>query len=282
MIRGIYTAASGMLCQEALTQTVANNLANVNTAGFKRDKVIFRDFPAMLLRRINDPTKRIYEHKIDPMPFVGKLGTGAIVDDIYNDKSQGDFIETGNRLDLAIYGKGYFVVDTPNGPAFTRNGAFKIGNNGTLSTLDGFILIGRRMPAQVNESERYIGKNGELPLDASPIKIDENTKDIKITEDGSVYIDGEIRYRILLVDFENPERLLKRGKNLFFQNKDTGYGFTPKNTKIYQGKLERSNVSAIESMVNLIMAQRSYEANQKVVISEDTMLAKAVNELGKT
>ncbi|MDD5091262.1 MAG: flagellar hook-basal body protein [Candidatus Wallbacteria bacterium] len=281
MLRGLYTATSGMLCQEAATQTLANNLANVNTAGFKKDNVIYRDFPSMLLRRINDPTKKIYENRVDPWPYVGKLGTGTIVDEIYNDRTQGDFHESGNTTDLALNGKGFFVVDTPNGVAYTRNGTFKIGAGGRICTLEGFPLLARKSPTNMSDQDAVINEKGEYPIDVSEIKVEENTKQFTVGEDGKVFIDGEERFRLLVVDFENTNRVLKRGKDLFFATEGSGMGLFQGQTRVYQGKLENSNVSAVESMVRLITAQRSYEANQKVIQNEDQSLNKLINEVGR-
>jgi flagellar basal-body rod protein FlgF len=281
MIRGLYTATSGMLCQEAKTNVIANNLANANTAGFKKDKVIFRDFPSILLRRINDPNKKLYELKIDPAPYVGKLGTGAVVDEIYNDKTQGSLRETGNSMDLALLGKGFFTVQTQNGPALTRNGAFKIGASGRLCTLDGFPVLAKAANAQKGPT-LAIDKNGNTTSDVVEINIPANAKSFTVAKDGTVYIDGAAKYKLLVVSYDNPKRLLKRGKNLFFPKSDSGVGMTTDKTEVLQGKLENSNVSTIECMVKLIAAQRNYEANQKVISSEDQLLGKAVNDLGRT
>jgi len=281
MIRGLYTATSGMLCQEAKTDIIANNLANANTAGFKKDKVIFKDFPSMLLHRINDPNKKLHELKVDPAPYVGSMGTGAIVDQVYNDKTQGDFRETGNSMDLALMGNGFFTVKTQNGPALTRNGAFKIGASGRLSTLDGLPVLAKRAGGPSNPT-LAIDKDGNLSSDVIEVSVPENAKSFNVTKDGTVYIDGNAEYKLLVTDFKDPNRLLKRGKNLFFPKKGSGEGLTSNNTEVLQGKLENSNVSSIESMVKLITAQRSYEANQRVITSEDQLLGKAVNDLGRT
>jgi len=269
-----------MLCQEAKTDILANNLANVNTSGYKKDKVIFKDFPSMLLRRINDPNKKLHELKVDPAPYVGKMGTGAIVDQIYNDKTQGELRETGNSMDFGLMGDGFFTVNTQNGPAFTRNGAFKISAGNKLSTLDGLPVLAKI--AGGNNSSLAIDKHGNLTSDIVEVSIPENTKSFSVAKDGTVYIDGDAKYKLLVVNFDNPNRLLKRGKNLFFPKSGSGEGIIATNTEVLQGKLENSNVSTIESMVKMISAQRSYEANQKVITSEDQLLGKAVNEVGRT
>ena len=144
MIRGLYTGASGMLSEMARTDIIANNLANVNTLGFKKDRTIFRAFPEMNIHRVDDPVQVGLNRVIDPKPFIGMLGTGVMVDEVNIDFSQGAIKTTSNPLDVAIKGEGFFQVQTPEGIRFTRDGNFSLNRDGYLVTKDGHYVLGKR------------------------------------------------------------------------------------------------------------------------------------------
>ncbi len=244
MIRGIYTATSGMLVQGVNTDVIANNLANIDTVGYHRQTAHVRSFPEMLLQR---------EYKDERQP-IGRLGTGAVVDGSHSSFLPGRIHSTGNSLDFALIGPGFFSVDTPEGPRYTRDGQFTLNGTGWLVTADG---------------HRVRGENG-------PIFV--GNDDITIRADGFVMIDGEIQDRLLLVEFPDRGGLLKQGANLYEATEATGPIFRF-NATIKQGALEMANVNVIREMVNLIEVQRSYEANQKLVQAYDDTLGKAVNEI---
>ncbi len=164
MWRGLYTAASGMITEMKRTDTLANNLANANTAGFKRDEAINMEFEPMLIKRINDGTDRnditSFKgfHVGDNLPTVGTLGLGSYIDEIATDHSQGGFQTTGNPLDLGISGDGYFAVDTPQGVRYTRNGSFFRSSTGELQTVNGQRVRGQGGNA-INIPENAINLN---------------------------------------------------------------------------------------------------------------------------
>ena len=154
MWRGLYTAAAGMMTQENRTGVIANNLANANTTGYKRDRALDAEFRPMLIRRINDDMPiKVTDFKgfsLDRRPpAVGTLGLGSYTDEIAVDHAPGNFMTTGNPLDLAISGNGFFVIDTPEGPRYTRNGNFYRAVNGDLVNSDGravLLLTGQALP----------------------------------------------------------------------------------------------------------------------------------------
>lgn len=244
MIRGLYTAASGMLAESLRTDATANNLANVNTAGYKKDVAVNKAFADMLITRINDGAEQV----------IGSLGTGAEVDEIVAIHSQGITRQTGNPLDLAIEGKGYFAVETPGGVRYTRAGAFNRNSLGELTTADGHAVL---------------GENGRLVVSGTSVSV---------SNDGSLSVDGNEIGKLRLVEFSDEKRLIKEGAALF---RDSGAGEQPSTSMVRQGSIEMANVNAVSEMVNLISGYRAYEVNAKVVQAHDQLLDKAVNEVGR-
>ena len=272
MWRGLYTAAAGMITETKRTDTLANNLANADTTGFKRDEAINREFEPMLIKRINDGIDRRYDvtsfkgfHLGDAIPTVGTLGLGSYIDEIGTNHEQGGLQTTGNPLDLAIVGDGYFAIQTPQGVRYTRNGSFFKGQNGELQTVNGQRVLARG------------GRGG--------ITIPQEATDITVTATGEVWAtlpgqDGQARLgQLELVSFgPDPRAVLKQGDSLYYPQE----GARPQAATgtIEQGVLENSNVNVVSDMVMLIANHRVYEAGSKAVTTQDAMLDKAVNEIG--
>ena len=252
-----------MVAETVRTDSIANNLANANTTGYKRDDVIDEEFHPMLLRRINDNSgKDVTSFKGFSVggqaPVVGKLGLGAYTAGVATDHAQGDMQTTGNPLDLAISGQGYFAVQTPQGVRYTRDGNFYRAANGQLSTV-----------------------NGQAVLDDTnqPITIPEETTSISVGSKGEIYADNQQIGQLQFVQFAGPQAVLKQGNNLYYtQNNAQPQAASG---EIQQGMLERSNVNTVNEMVNLIANYRVYEANSKAVTTQDSMLDKSVNEVGR-
>jgi len=268
VLRGLYTSASGMLAEQVRVDVLSNNLANVQTAGFKRQTVVQSAFPEMLLRRVYDPvpvsggvapagasgqaTGALY----DPRPVIGRLGTGTYVDGTYSDLSPGALRYTGNPLDLALEGPGFFTVETPAGVRFTRDGRFTLDAGGWLVTLEGYRVLG----------------------EAGPIRV--QGRDVQVTENGEVWVDGAPAGVLALRNFADPQGLVREGSSLWAATDWSGAP-QPAAARVHAGHLEVSNVNVVTAMVELIAAYRSYEANQRVIQAYDQTLGKAVNELGR-
>jgi flagellar basal-body rod protein FlgF len=254
LIRGLYTGCSGMMAQLARQDVIANNLANVSTPGFKKDVTAVQAFPQMRIRRIGDIPTRGMAHPPGP-PLVGTLGTGAAIAEIATDYSTGNLQKTENSLDLALRSDGYFVVETPEGERYTRNGAFKLNDEGLLTTDQGYPVLGSAGPIQLDGE-------GELAVDLQ----------------GNVMLGTELVDTLRIVRFEDPRSLVKIGDNLFESGGQEDEDVL--NPSVMQGFLETSNVNAVREMVELITVVRAYEANQKIVQAEDQMLDAAVNRVG--
>lgn len=242
----MYTAASGMLVQGMNTDILANNLANVDTAGYRRQSTQTQTFPELLLSRVDSQGRTP----------IGTLGAGATITAARSSFTMGSVVTTGNPLDVCLNGHGFFTIETSAGNRYTRDGRFTINEYGWLTSLDG---------------HRVLGEQG-------PIRIQGN--DVVIESDGSLKIDGESAGRLLVVEFLDRDGLVKEGSNLFSATEFAGQPFRYQ-AEIVQGSLEMANVNVVTEMVNMIQAQRAYESSQKVIQAYDETLGKAVNEIAK-
>jgi flagellar basal-body rod protein FlgG len=250
LIRGIYIAASGMLAESLRAEVTANNLANVNTAGFKKDFAVLKDYASRPVRRVQDGGKD---------QEIGSMGSGAWLDAVETQHTSGVRTITNNSLDFALEGKGFFAVETPAGVRYTRNGTFTRNVAGELVTADG---------------NRVLGQNGPINLDPSgqPGKV-------TVAEDARIFLDGVETDTFQLFSFADEKRLRKEGATLFRPSEAMeAQAATP---TVRQGFLELSNVNVVSEMVNMIAGYRAYETNSKVVQAHDTLLDKAVNDVAK-
>lgn len=256
MVRGLYTAYTGMINEQKRLDTISNNLANSATVGYKKENVTSQAFEEALTLKINDASEAYVNRPI------GKMSLGVNIGEYYTDYTQGSFRETGNTYDLAIEGKGFFPVSVTdkNGNEsirYTRDGSFKM-------TQDGFI---------VDAYGNYLqgdGGNVQVPTDAQTITID---------VDGSIFADRQYVGKINITDFEDYNYLEKAGDNYY--KPVEGATAIDSSAIIRQGFTEQSNVNAISEMVNLINITRAYEAGQKVIKTQDQLLDQTVNQVGK-
>ncbi len=278
MIRGLYTGASGMIAQEARMNTVSNNLANVDKTAYKKDSAIFKAFPDMVIRRINESGLGITPAgSYDTMPYVGKLGTGVELNEVFTDFAQGSLQRTENNFDLALEGKGFFTVLTETGEKYTRDGSFTINQDGVLMTHNGNPVLGENGIIVVQKNNFIVNERGEvlinseLPRDPrNPVSINSNQWEEPVVLD-----------RLKIVDFEYPREIKKVGDSMYKETEYSGPPLPPDNVKVIQGFLEKSNVNIIREMVDMIEVQRSFEANQKTISTHDQTLGKLINEVGR-
>lgn len=261
MIRALWTASSGMYAQQLNVDTIANNLSNVNTAGFKKNRV---DFQELFYETLRPAANAGGEEQAAPGNiYVGYGVRAAATAKLF---SQGPLQPTDNPLDLAIEGDGFFQVTLGDGTvAYTRSGVFKLSGDGRIVTSDGYYL-------------QYDGEG--LPENATEISIGEDGR-ITATVEGEA--EGQEMGQILLVRFVNPAGLEAMGRGLFRETQASGPAAeaTEPGTggcgTIQQGVIEMSNVQIVEEMVNLIVAQRAYEINAKSIQTSDELLSLANN-----
>ncbi|HHW13017.1 MAG TPA: flagellar basal-body rod protein FlgG [Firmicutes bacterium] len=259
MIRALWTASSGMIAQQTNIDIISNNLANVNTVGYKKSRAQFQDLLYQTIRAAGSTTA---QGSMNPTGL--QVGHGVRLISTSKSYEQGDVMQTGNALDLMIEGDGFFQLLLPDGTiGYTRDGNFKIDGEGRIVNNDGYIL----------QPELWIP---------------ENATDVIVGSDGtvSVILAGEEMPQeigqIELARFLNPEGLINIGRNIVRPSLASGeiqYGTAGMEGfgTIAQGYLEMSNVKVVEEMVNLIVAQRAYEVNSKAIQAADEMLQTANN-----
>ncbi len=255
MIKALFTSASGMLAQQTVVDTTANNLANVDTTGFKRSQVEFQDLLYQTVRNPGTQGATGYE-----VPTGIQIGSGVRTSGITKIFSEGNLENTSNTLDMAIEGQGFFQVLMPSGEfRYTRDGSFRTNSTGQLVTADGFLL-------------------------QPPVSIPTDTLSITIGTDGTVSVttagspsQSQTVGNIATTRFSNPGGLRAEGRNLFSESSASGapqQGAPGENGlgMLQQGFLERSNVQVVTEMIRLITAQRAFEASQRAVLTSDQML----------
>ena len=269
MVRGLYTAASGALVAQLNTDTIANNLANVNTAGFKRTLMQVQSTDTLPIWRVQtDPgtTPGTTVPGKSVSDFIGNLGFGAFVYDTPANFEQGSMVKTGAPLDLAIGGPGFFTVATANGIRYTRDGSFLRNAQNQLVTQNGDLVLGRNGPITVPDGTVTVQSDGTITV-----------RDINAQPGAPPLVAGNLR----LTEFGNLSGLRPEGSNLFV---DSGVS-SPQNattaTSVEQGMLETSNSNVVRSMVDLIVSQRWFEANAKMMQTQDALNNAAINEVGR-
>lgn len=262
MIRALWTAATGMSAQQLNVDLISNNLANVNTSGYKKSRVDFEDLYYQTLRSAGSEQASGLR-----FPTGLQIGMGTAPVATQKDFSQGDYQQTGNPLDLAIEGNGFFQVLLPdNTKAYTRSGAFKIDSTGKVVTSDGY------------------------PLEPA-LTIPQDSRNVSVGSDGTVtaLVAGATTPTTVgtleIARFVNPAGLSNMGHNLYSETSASGVATTgqPGVTglgKIVAGTLEMSNVRVVDEMVSMILAQRAYEVNSKAIQTADEMIRMANNIRG--
>ena len=246
MIRGLYSSATGMLATQTQSEVIGDNVANVKTPGYKEQLASNTAFPAMLIERLGG-------NQAGEILPIGGLGTGVGVNRSALSNAQGTLLKTDAKTDLALTSPGYFVVQTAEGERYTRNGHFQIDANGMLQSPDGFAVLGEKGP---------IG-----PLSSN----------FSVKEDGTIIDRGQSVDRLRVVEI--PADALKReGQSMYSASQPIQIAAA---TQVIQGSVEASNVDVSGQMVQMITIMKAYEANQRVIQTQDSMLDKAVNEVGK-
>ena len=278
MLRGIYTGASGMLANDAKMDTIANNLANVDKNAYKKDINIFKAFPEMLIRRINESGLGIVPvGSYDSMPYVGNLGTGVEVNEVFTDFGQGSLQRTENSFDFALEGRGFFTILTEKGERYIRDGAFTINQDGILMTRNGNPVMGENGIIRVHHNNFMVNERGEIMINGD---LSMEPRDV-VSMNSNNWANPIVIDKFKLVDFEEIRHIKKEGDSMYRETEFSGPPLPPGELKVIQGFLEKSNVNIVREMVDMIEVQRSYEANQKTVTSHDQTLGKLINEVAR-
>ncbi len=249
MIRGLYVSGTAMLTLEKHMNTLANNIANADTTGFRSDAYVQRAFKDVLIDRLNDPSVVAQNRQVGPFDF------GVHVDELSTRFLQGALQPTGRPMDMALTGENaFFSVQTPGGVRYTRDGAFQLSADGRLVTSDGYPVLGTGGPINVG--------NG----------------DFSVNEEGAVFVGEEQVGQLAIVGFADQAALRKEGANLFFGGAPGAKGA---GVAVKQGVLEASNTDMGMMTTDMMWVYRAYETNQRFVQMTDGTLDMAVNRIGK-
>ena len=265
--KGVYTALSGAIAQSQRLDTIANNMANINTPSFKKDQQVFQEYltanekPAEVIQapRIPASVESFYDMQGGDKSFVDAAGT-------YTNFSQGSLKNTGNPMDVAIDGNGFFEIATPQGVKLSRLGAFKLDGNGQLVTKDGYPLL-KMAPEGTDPASRTFKVSGQAQ--------------VTITDSGDV-LDGLTNLgKVSLVDVAAKDALVKEGGSLYGFKKNFKAEVTNvKSPALKQGFIEGSNVNIVQEMTDMIATTRLFESTQKAINAYDSMADKLINVVG--
>ena len=263
MVKGLYTAYTGMVNEQKRLDVLANNLANADTNGYKKEGTTSQTFADELAVRIKDTSYYGQPKRL------GTMSMGVHIGETYTDYSQGNYKVTDNQTDFALDGNGFFAVSYTDKAGntsvkYTRDGAFIVNTQGYLLTKDGDYVLNADGARNTNPNAR-IQVNPNLPL--------------MVTQDGGIYQNEVLVGTIGKVDFANYNYIAKFGENLY--DAVNGAQIIESDARIDQGCIETSNVNIVSEMVNMITISRAYQAGQKVINSIDSTLEKAVNQVGR-
>lgn len=255
MLRGLYTAASGMILNDQQSEAIQKNIENIRNPGYREESERITSFPRLLVNRVNAADSSY--QGVEKVPL-GIMGTGAYADRKYYNTLPGNLRETGTMTDMAFNSDGYFVIETLQGERYTRDGHFQLDPAGMLRTAGGNMVLGEN------------GHIGPLP------------KEFAVNQDGTI-INKETRAVIDRLRVVNiPADALQRdGLTDLFTAAEAPTDAPRGDTRINQGFIEESNVDLDAQMVKMIQVVRAYSANQKVIQTNDSLMQKAANEIGK-
>lgn len=249
MIRGLYTAAAGMLAGLLRQETIVQNLANVRTVGYKADRATVTDFPSLLLTQV---------YKDKPGVEIGEAGTGVSLSAVVTNFEDGAFNLTDHPFDFAVATDGFFRVQTEDGIRYTRDGRFHRDVDGRLVNGSGYPVLGR---------------NGEINLPNGLLTVSVN---------GDVFVDDQYVNQLAVARFDSTEDIIKENETLFAGRDGTEPQLVAAaETKIFQGYLEESNVDASQSVTEMMSVLRAYQASQKLVQYQDQINQQTVSDLGR-
>lgn len=258
MVKGLYTAYTGMRNEQRRMDILTNNLANSDTTGFKKEGVTSQSFDSLLAYRIKDSSTPGVD-----AARIGSMNMGVKIGEVYTDYTQGPMKITDNTFDVALAGEGFFTIEFTDkegetSTLYTRDGNFNMTKEGYLVTQDGDFVL---------------GTNGQR------IRLSTTAAETKIDRGGRIYQDGTQRAQMQITDFENYDYLEKFGENLY--RAVDGAEERNATAETYQGYLEAANVQTVYEMVQMIATTRAYETNQKVIQAHNETLQIAANQIGK-
>lgn len=298
MASGIWNATAGAVAQAQVVDTVANNLANADTMGFKKDSVTFREFLAAQEKFDNSvdiPRGPVKDKEFYPLD--GRDQAFVVVDGTYANFRPGHLKITNGTLDTAIEGPGFFEVSTPSGVRYTRQGSFKVATDGRLVTTDGFPVLAsqpgglaadnpntaqlvNQLQSGQGRLETQGGVSTEAGLAARFINLRDANGKVSVSPAGEIYSGTELVAKLSVREFNDPRKLRKVGGTLF-ESKDPANIKAADRSEVRQGVLETSNVNPVEEMTALIRANRLFEQDLKAMKTYGELMQREANDVGK-
>lgn len=279
-MKNIWVPLSGQVAQQRKVETIANNVANANTVGFKKDQLVFKEHLTALTKGAEDID--IPRKEFAPADFYHTQGAEnamVAVDGSFTVFEQGTMIPTQNPLDVALKGEGFLEVITPNGVRFTRKGNLSLNRDGELVTDQGY-----RVLSALNASAESLRDPASAESFPRPeervLRVPTNTK-LTISNEGDILTKDGIVGKLSVIEFQDIHALRKEGNSLYITPDEANVVRTDIKTSVHQGFLEGSNVNAIEEMSELIKAHRHFESIQKAINAYDSISGKAANDIGK-
>ncbi|MCM1157911.1 MAG: flagellar basal-body rod protein FlgF [Bacteroidales bacterium] len=260
MVRGLYTAWTGMVNEQKRLDVISNNMANADTIGYKKQNVTSQSFDDELTLRIHN------NNAYSPLNYrIGNMNLGVKIGETYHDLTQGSLRETGNTYDLALSGDGFFTIQTTNKQGvtsvkYTRDGSFTVNTEGYLVTKDGDYVLDRN--------------GGRIRIPGA-----QTATEVTFDEQGNISVGGRRIAVLGIAGFANPQALLLYGENMY--EATAAAGLQAGTAAVHQGYVEMSNTNVIEEMVDMITITRAYEAGQKMIQTVDNTLDNAVNQIGR-
>lgn len=273
-MRDLWVPVSGAIAQQKRVETIANNVANANTAGFKRDQMVFKEYLTALDKGHYDID--LPNREFAPRDFYHSYGAESAkvkVDGTYTDFSQGQLTPTSNQFDFALHGPGFFEVLGPNGVRYTRQGNFTLNSQGHLVTNEGHPVLKRL-------SEQDMREGNEIPRPEDRI-VEIGNHSPTINLQGEIFVAGQKIGDLSVVEFNDPHALKKQGQSFFINHDDTNRKVDTPKTAIHQGFIEQSNINAVAEMSDLIRAHRNFESIQRIIKTYDDISSKGVNEISR-
>ncbi len=296
MATGMWTAVSGAVAQQQNVDVVANNLANADTLGFKKDAPTFKEYLATVERNhdgVEVPRGPIKDKELYPLD--GKDQAFVITDGTYTNFKQGNLRVTQSPLDVAMDGPGFLEVSTPSGIRYTRQGSLKMAMDGRLVTSDGYPVLASQAGGLAAAQPSSTVQPGQgRPATQGGVAVDQNNpaaarfinlRDrpgvLTIGPSGEIYSGEDLIAKLSVVEFNDSRKLVKQGGVLFGNADLTNLSTAPARTQVRQGLIETSNVNPVEEMTRLLQANRLFEHDLKAMKTYGELLSKEVNELGK-
>lgn len=291
MSNGIWTAVSGAAAQAHSVDTIANNLANSDTLGFKKDLPTFKEYLTSVERipgATDIPRGPVKDR--DLYPLDGKDTAYVVVDGTHTSFKQGNLKVTQAPLDVALDGPGFLEVSTPNGVRYTRQGSLKVAMDGRLVTSEGHPVLASQpgglaaaqLANSVQPGQGGLATQGGVAAEQTArfINLRDRGSNITINESGEIYAGEDLVGKLSVVEFQDLQKIRKIGGSLF-ENRDPANPKAPAKTEVRQGVLEGSNVNPIEEMTRLIQANRMFEQGMKAVKTYGELMQREANDLGK-